>query len=326
MDYRLTFPVEPFVSKISYSHSLLLAGSCFAENIGDLMEKYAFSSYTNPFGILYNPLSLATMLQRCLSGEEFREDELFYHNGLWTSWQHHGSFSHAGKENCLQGINEAINKANNFIHNGQWLVVSFGAAFAYRLNNGGQLVGNCHKYPNREFTKVLITVDEIVTAWQQLIQKLKESNPALQIILTVSPVRYARDGVVQNNLSKAILLQAVHQLCDANTNVQYFPAYEFVNDDLRDYRFFKPDMVHPSEQAIEYVWNKFVDAGFDTETQQVLKEIQALISASQHRPINPESEGHQKFIRNNRERVLALQAKFPHLQLDALIAAFTTGQ
>lgn len=326
MDYRLTFPIEPLSAKINYRNKILLAGSCFAENIGDLMENYALNSFTNPFGILYNPNSLATMLQRCFDGKKFSEDELFYHNGLWASWQHHGSFSNPDKETCLLGINNAINKAQAFLNNGQWLVVSLGTAFAYRLMSNGQLVGNCHKYPNKEFRKELLTVEEIVNTWQQLIQSLKEINPALQIILTVSPVRYARDGLVQNSLSKAILLQAVHNLCNANGEVHYFPAYELVIDDLRDYRFFKPDMLHPSEQAIQYVWEKFVNASFDTETEQVLKEIQSLLSASQHRPINPQSEAHQAFLEKNRKKVMALQNQYPYLQLDTLFAAFGNGK
>jgi hypothetical protein len=184
------------------------------------------------------------------------------------------------------------------------------------------LVANCHKYPNKEFDKQLLTIDEIVSEWQGFITALQQANPAINIVLTVSPVRYVRDGVVQNNLSKAILLQAVHKLCEANNHLHYFPAYELVMDDLRDYRFFDTDLMHPSSQAIEYVWDKFATAAFDAETQHIYPQIKQLVAAAQHRPFNSETEAHQKFLVAHKQKLQILKQQYPFLQLEELDNAF----
>lgn len=323
MEFRLTFPVEPLAEKISYRQNILMAGSCFAENIGSLMAKYKLNAYTNPNGIVYNPVSLATAIKRLLSGEEYQNKELFCYNELWASWQHHGQFSHTDKKQALKQINEAFNKSKATLEEGNWLVVTFGSAYIYRLLSSGLLVANCHKYPNKEFSKELLTVEHIVSEWEELLAQLYVRNPQIKIILTVSPVRYVRDGLVNNNLSKAILLQAVHTLCNKHNNVLYFPAYELVMDDLRDYRFFTEDMVHPNAQAIEYVWEKFVAAAFDDEAQTILNKVSPLVSAAGHRVLNEGTVAHEKFMKAHASKVLQLSKEYPFLNLSDLETAFT---
>lgn len=323
MDFRLTFPFEPLADKISYRHKILLAGSCFAENMGELMKENKLNTFTNPNGIVYNPISIASQLSRCIEGREYQENELFQHNELWNSWQHHGQYSSTDKASILNLINQDFGNAKDYLISGDWLIITFGSAYVYKLKDTGEAVANCHKYPNSEFIKELLTVDEIVNTWQELIIQLKAKNPKLKIIFTVSPVRYMRDGLVNNNRSKAILLQAVHQLCDAYEHINYFPAYELVMDDLRDYRFFTQDLVHPNAQAIQYVWEKFMEAIFEDEAKTIYSKIHPLVTASKHKVLNEGTEAHQKFLVAHLKKAEKLQAEYSFLSLEDLGQSFT---
>lgn len=313
MDFRLTFPIPPLPQKINYSHKILLAGSCFAENIGALLHQYAFHAITNPNGIAYNPHSIATMLQRLMQGNAYTEDDLFFYNELWSSWQHHGSFSHTDKQQCLSAINTNFEAAKQYLKQGNWLIITLGSAYLYKLLSNGLAVANCHKYPNKQFDKILLQPAQIVEEWQHLIQQLRKYNPQLNIVLTVSPVRYVRDGLVNNTLSKAILLQAVHALCSTFEHVNYFPAYELVMDDLRDYRFFTDDLVHPNAQAIQYVWEKMVETAFDAETRQLYQQVKQLYTEKQHRPFNTDTEAYKKFLAAHNTKLKQLKEKHPHI-------------
>ncbi len=321
MEFRLTFPIPLFEDKISYRNKILLAGSCFAENIGELMNDAKLNCFVNPNGIVYNPISIANHLQRVFKGNEYKEDELFNYNELWGSWQHHGEYSNTDRGKTLARINKDFNKVESYINEGDWLIITFGSAYVYRLKTSNEIVANCHKYPNTEFTKELLTADEIVSTWQNLISQIKQQNPKLKVILTVSPVRYVRDGLVNNNLSKAILLQAVHELCKLDA-INYFPAYELVLDDLRDYRFFAQDLVHPNSQAIHYVWEKFVDTLFSDETKVVYSKVKPLVAASKHRILHTGTEAHKKFLATHHQKVIQLQKEYPFLVLEDLVEAF----
>ncbi len=322
MEFRLTFPFAPLADKVSYRHKIVLAGSCFAENMGELMRDHKLNTFTNPNGIIYNPISIAHQLSTLLHEKEYQESELFHHNEVWNSWQHHGQYSNINKLDTLKKINQDFDTAKEYLIDGDWLIITFGSAYAYKLKSTGQIVANCHKYPNQQFDKELLTVNEIVATWQELISQLKSKNPKLKILLTVSPVRYVRDGLVNNSLSKAILLQAVHQLCDNYKHINYLPAYEWVMDDLRDYRFFTQDLVHPNAQAIQYVWEKFMDATFDDEAKTIYFKIQPLVTASKHRVLNENTNAHQKFLDAHLKKVTQLQAEYPFIELDSLAVAF----
>lgn len=323
MEFRLTFPIEPLEEKISYRHKILLAGSCFAQNMGELMANAKLNACTNPNGIVYNPVSIASQLTRLLEGKEYQKSELFKHNELWSSWQHHGAFSSTDEATALSQINKSFSIAKDYLITGDRLIITFGSAYVYKLKSTGEAVANCHKYPNSEFTKELLTVDEIVSTWSTLITKLQAANSKLKTILTVSPVRYVRDGLVNNTLSKSILHQAVHLLCNSSTHINCFPAYELVMDDLRDYRFFTQDLVHPNSQAIQYVWEKFIEGGFDDEAKAIYAKVQPLVAAAKHRVLNEGTEAHKKFLTAHQTKVLQLKQQYPFINLEDLANTFS---
>ncbi|MBA3899970.1 MAG: GSCFA domain-containing protein [Bacteroidetes bacterium] len=219
------------------------------------------------------------------------------------------------QEQCLRMINRSQRNAIARVKNLDWLIITTGSAFIYNLKETGTFVGNCHKAPNKIFDKKLLSVSQITDAFENVISKLLELTPNLKVLFTVSPVRYTRDGVVENNLSKAILLQATHQLVEQNKQASYFPAYELVIDDLRDYRFFKEDLVHPNQQAIEYVWGKFESACIDSDSLKILEQLKQIIKAKEHRPLHPESIEHQAFRKQNFEQARQLMEKYPYLDL-----------
>jgi hypothetical protein len=323
MRFHLNFAINKIVSSIQPEDKIMLMGSCFAENIGVKLQESKFNIATNPHGILYNPASIAKSLNQYLSGELYTEKHLFNHGGLWHSWEHHSRFSNPDKENCLKAINDQISFAHHYIHNCDWLIITLGSSFAYKHNEKDCIVGNCHKVAADSFEKILLTSEESEKILSDAFSAIRKVNPKLKIILTVSPVRYIRDGVVENNLSKALLIQAVHQLKNKMENIFYFPAYELVIDDLRDYRFYKDDLVHPTEQAVDYVWEKFSDACFSETTKDVLEKIKKIISAKKHKPFNAESAEHLHFKRKMREETEKLQKNFPFMDLNEEIAFFS---
>lgn len=322
MKFHLNFTIPPFEQKINYSHKYLFVGSCFTENIGEIMQQYKFNVKINPNGVLYNPASMAFALRRYIDNKTIGENELFYANECWNSWEHHSRFSNTDKQTCLTTINSNISSAHDFIKQTDWLFITFGSAFVYKRNETGELVGNCHKVPQKEFTKQMLTVNEIVADYKILIQQLKAINNNLKIILTISPVRHIREGIVENNRSKARLVEAVHELVQQNDNSFYFPAYELVIDDLRDYRFYNSDLVHPNEQAINYVFEKLMNSIFDDKTKELFEKIKEIISAKKHRPFNKNTEAYLKFKTAYMERCSQLQKDNPILDLKEEITWF----
>lgn len=322
MHFRLTFPVAPLEPAFEYRDQLLLMGSCFAEEMGQQLQQHLFPALVNPHGILYNPISITKAVHSYLDPKKYTEADLFMHNDLWHSWDHHSRFSALTPAAVLQNINAAQEQAAACLEKARWLVITLGSAHAYVLKETGQLVANCHKVPMAAFYKKLLSVDDIITALDNMMHRLFFRNRDINILFTISPVRYVRDGVVENNLSKAILLQTVHQLVNKFDRLFYFPAYELVIDDLRDYRFYKEDLVHPNETAVNYVWEHFVNSCVHPNSQQLLKTIQEFNRARQHRPFNPESPQHQQFLRTYAAKVAALQQEHPYLQLEELAGYF----
>ena len=270
MDFHLEFTPRPFKVKISHQHNLMLIGSCFTGQIGTKLAAHKFSVLDNPNGILFNPVSIVKSVTSYIENRQYTESDLFYQNESWNSWEHHSRFSNPDKQTCLTGINESQTGGYEFLKNADWLLITLGSAFVYELENNA-VVANCHKVPTDKFTKRLLTEAEVFEGLQLMIEKTLAFNPGINIIFTISPVRHLRDGFVENNRSKAILIQAVHQLVEKNTDCFYFPAYELVIDDLRDYRFFAEDMVHPNYAATNYVWEKFIATCIDDPSQQLMK-------------------------------------------------------
>ncbi|HMG82746.1 MAG TPA: GSCFA domain-containing protein [Ferruginibacter sp.] len=314
MDFHLNFDPKPFAVKIEHHQKLLLIGSCFTENIGSKLRQLKFSVLENPNGILFNPVSIATSLNSYIENKQYKEEELFYQNESWNSWQHHSRFSNPDKAATLAVINQSQQTAHSFLKTANWVLITLGSAFVYELENK-EIVANCHKVPTDKFNKKLLSADEITKMLKEVMEKLSAFNPNIKIIFTISPVRHLRDGFVENNRSKAMLIQAVHQLVSENDTVFYFPAYELVIDDLRDYRFYAEDMVHPNYAATNYVWEKFITTCIDERTVQLMKEINIINAAKSHKPFNPTSAQHKKFLQTNLDKVTRLQEEHTYLDL-----------
>lgn len=320
MNFHLQFPIQPFTQKINYSQKSLFLGSCFAENIGELMQEHKFKTTINPHGILYNPSSIAVALRSYLKNDWLTEKELFYANECWNSWEHQSRFSNPDKQKCLAEINKSISEAHVALKNADWLHITFGSAFIYKRDS--QVVGNCHKQPQKEFVKTMLSTNEIVEEYKLLIKELIAFNPKLKIVFTISPVRYVRDGVVENNLSKARLIDAVHQM--ESKTVFYFPSYELIIDDLRDYRFYKEDLVHPNEQAIAYVFEKFSNSNFDSSALQLLSSVKEIIAAKNHKPFHLETDSNKKFKSAFLERCKKMQLENSELDLKEELKYFSS--
>ena len=332
MDFHLAFSPKPFDIKISHQQKLLLIGSCFTEQVGNKLVQHKFRVLDNPNGILFNPVSICRSVSSYIGNKKYTEADLFYQNECWNSWEHHSRFSHPDKDECLQLINNSQVAAHQFLQTADWLLITLGSAFVYETSSLAPLAGegreekkvvaNCHKVPTDKFNKRLLTMEETVAGLQDMLQQLSVFNPVLKIIFTISPVRHLRDGFVENNRSKAILINAVHQLTENNSHAFYFPAYELVIDDLRDYRFYAEDMVHPNYAATNYVWEKFITACIDEPSQQLMKTINEINAAMNHKPFNPVSAAHKIFLKTNLGKVKKLQQEFPYINFEKEIEYF----
>ena len=312
MNFRTQVERSERVTEIGYSDRLLLLGSCFAENIGKLLLANKFCCDVNPYGILYNPLSIARTLQEMAEGVVYTENNLFEADGVWHSWMHHGSFSSdISAEDCLNRINTRLSKATDTLATTDWLVVTWGTAFVYE--HEGQVVGNCHKQPDRLFSRRRLSVDEIVERWTEVLSNLHRLNPSLKVLFTVSPIRHAKDGMHGNQLSKSTLLLAIDQLCEKFSCCHYFPSYEIMMDELRDYRFYADDMLHPSSLAVEYIWECFSQTYFGKETLQAMKEWGEIRKGLQHKPFRPDSEAYRQFLSQIMLKIERMKQKFPYI-------------
>lgn len=260
----------------------------------------------------------------------YRSGQLFYYNESWHSWKHHSRFSDPQEGEALMRINTSVQQASAFLKQAGWLMITLGSAFVYRLpeQKGDKSVppdgwvANCHKVPTPQFEKVLLTTDQVIGELQQIIQLARSMNPALKVLVTISPVRHLRDGFVENNRSKATLIQAVHEVCRISRQVYYFPAYELIIDDLRDYRFYAEDMVHPNYAATQYVWEKFSEACMSGATRKLNAELLQIAAAYQHKPFNPNSVAHEQFLQRFYDKTQALLQQNPCLPLGAELNYF----
>lgn len=311
---RATIPKARFY--FSYEERIVMMGSCFAENIGRKLAENKFSVDINPFGTLYNPASVAEGLRRLLRPESFTANELFQHEGLYHSFAHHSRFSAATVEECLANINNRLSLSSGILAKATRLVITLGTAFVYRLKSNGQIVSNCHKLPERMFERRRLSAGEIVEDWKPLLLALWEQNPALKILFTVSPIRHWKDGAHENQLSKATLLLATDALQgEYPDRIAYFPAYEILMDELRDYRFYADDMLHPSSLAIDYIWRRFIENFLSTDTSCILKEWGDIQKAMNHKPFQPDSEAYKRFILQTLLKMERISEKMPYFDI-----------
>ena len=316
---RISIPKAPFA--FSYTEQTVLLGSCFAENIGKKLEENKFKTDLNPFGTLYNPSSIAEAIRMLLHPERFTGDDLFRHEGVYHSFSHHSRFSSPSETECLENINGRLFSSAEIIRKARRMIITLGTAWVYRLRSTGKIVSNCHKLPEKMFDRQMLSVDEITAEWKSILLSLWEQNPELKILFTVSPIRHWKDGAHGNQLSKATLLLAVEQLQkDFPEQTAYFPAYEIMMDELRDYRFYADDMLHPSLQAIEYIWERFTETMLSREAQAILKEWKDIQKAINHKPFQPESEAYKHFISQTLLKMERLNEKFPYFDMTNEIA------
>jgi hypothetical protein len=315
MKFRTELSPSKAAFDINYQTPMLGIGSCFVENMGEKLTARRLKYHQNPFGIVYNPISMAAQLDILMNEKRFFvENDLVELNGLFHSWLHHGFYSENTVDATLQKINTAIDAARVFLKTTNRLFLTFGSATVFALKSSGAIVANCHKAPAHYFDRKRLSVAEIVDVFTPILEKISAQLPDLQIIITVSPIRHLRDGLIENNLSKATLLLAADALAQQFPNVSYFLAYELIMDDLRDYRFFEPDMMHPTEQAIDYVWDFFSDTYFSEETKKIIQEVEKINAMQAHRPKNAsDTEGSLKFQKTLFLKIGELEKRFPFL-------------
>lgn len=332
MDFFAPIQIEKLQPPIQYGDKILLMGSCFTEHIGNALAEHKFNVLQNPNGILFDPASVCTSLVSYIENEPYKEDDLIYLNELWQSWQHHSRFSGMDKQVVLKNLNESRANAHEFLKTADWLIITLGSSFSYRLNDKNpdtkfnQLkVANCHRAPGQWFEKKMLTVEEIITLLDNTYHRLRFFNANLKILFTISPVRHLRDGVVENNRSKARLIEAVHHIVHKFPVASYFPAYELVIDVLRDYRFYDVDLAHPNYAATEFVLEKFTTNCIDETSQQLMNDVKQITIAKKHRPFQPGTNAHKAFLKAHYEKAKALSEKYSFLDFKDEMEYFKTG-
>jgi hypothetical protein len=315
MNLRTTFPVNPSRSKINYDTPVLFIGSCFAEEIGSRMTEGKMNVMINPTGIVYNPHSVGNTIDIVLGNRIFTEDDIYKYDSKHLSFSHSTDFSSESKSKALNRINSSTSDANHFLKKARFLIISFGTARIYRFKESNKIVSNCHKLPQSFFSREMLTVEEIISDWSGILDRLHSFNNDLHVIFTISPVRHWKDGAHGNQLSKSILFLAVEKLLEHQKVEGYFPAYELVMDDLRDYRFYADDMLHPSQAAVEYIWKIFSDCYFETGTMELWKEVQGIAKARNHRLFSDSPTGKKEFANHILEKIAAIEKKHPDINL-----------
>jgi hypothetical protein len=310
--------INPLKSELQIEHkdSVITFGSCFAENISEYFQFYRFNVMKNPFGVLYNPVSVLNAVKSLEEQKVFSEEDLVYHQDEWHSFYHHSDFSNHKKEECLNSINDRIKSAAEFARKANVIIITFGTSFVFKHIKKDIIVSNCHKIPSSQFTRFRLSLQETIENINSIVDIISRLNREVEIIFTVSPVRHWRDGAVENQLSKATLLLAVNSVVNSSSNCFYFPSYEIVMDELRDYRYYETDMLHPNKLATDYIWEKFSETHFSEKCLSAINEIKVIAEARMHRPRNIHSEAHQKFLKKQIKLIDQLELKYGHLNLE----------
>lgn len=316
MQFRTQFSIKSQEPKIDHASKIFLTGSCFVENIGAKLDYYKFQNIQNPFGILFHPAAIENFITKAVNEKQYTAEDIFFHNERWHCFDAHSVLSQPDEMTLLKNLNEGLQKTREYLRESTHIIITLGTSWVYRNLKSDETVANCHKLPQKNFSKEITDVEQIYDHLKSTISTIKGLNDNASIIFTISPVRHIKDGVVQNQRSKAHLIAALHKVMDKqdeNELVSYFPAYELMMDDLRDYRFYSEDMLHPNDTAIEYIWQKFVDSRISPESIPLLKEIDSIQRNLKHRPFNSESEAHKNFQKSLEKKIKDLQKIYPYL-------------
>ena len=297
---------------INYASNILLIGSCFVENIGNKLEYFKFQNLLNPFGILFHPKAIETLIADSFGKKKYSEKDIFFYNEQWHSFDAHSKLSNPSKEILLLELNSQLGLTNQKIQKASHVIITLGTAWIYRFVESQNIVANCHKVPQKQFSKELLSVEEIVQSLENMVRLIKKANPDVAIIFTVSPVRHLKDGFIENSQSKSHLITAIYSIL--KDNIHYFPSYEIMMDELRDYRFYAEDMIHPNHLSIEYIWNKFKEVWISEDSNKIMDEVDVIQKGLQHKPFNPNSESHQKFLQNLEISKQQLKLKLPFIK------------
>ena len=315
MKLQTQIPLQPEkFNPIDYHSKILLIGSCFVENIGHKLEYFKFQNLLNPFGILFHPLAIENLITNSINQKEYTEDDIFFLNEQWHCYEAHSKLSNVSKDELLSTLNQNITSTHQHINDSTHIIVTLGTAWVYRHIASDNVVANCHKVPQKQFAKELLSVEEVSESIQAIISLIRSVNPKIGIILTVSPVRHIKDGFVENTQSKSHLLAAVHEVIESRQFIHYFPSYEIMMDELRDYRFYDGDLVHPNSLAVDYIWEKFQKVWIKEETSKVMETVDNIQKGLLHKPFNIDSEAYQKFLQKLREKQQELQSQFSHIK------------
>jgi len=319
--FRTKIALPGYEKKLDYREKIVLMGSCFAENIGEKLTNRCFPVDVNPFGILYNPVSVGNSLEILMENKRFGDEDIFFSNERWNSYHHHSRFSHQDKEICLGQINKRVTNGVEQLRQAGFLFITFGTAWVYENREDRKVVSNCHKQPAKQFRRYRLNVDETVARWETLLTRLWEMNPGLQVIFTVSPIRHWKDGAHENQISKSVLFLVIEGLIAkfGKERIAYFPSYEIVMDELRDYRFYASDMVHLSELAVDYIWERFSDVLITSDSLDIMKKVEKLRLAVEHRPFDPEAESYRLFLDNQLTRADKLMKQYPFLNIQEIL-------
>ncbi len=318
MQFTTKIPIQKSSFPIDYDSKILLLGSCFAENMGEKFEYFKFQTIVNPFGIIFNPVSLEKLIRRSIEKRKFTENDIFFHNDLWHCFEVHSELSNSDKDVFLESLNDLISSTNKKLSDSTHIIITLGTSWVYRLrqaqSDSDGVVANCHKVPQKEFTKELLSIQQIEESIESIISLVHSVNPNCKFIFTVSPVRHIKDGFIENTLSKAHLISAIHKIINhhplPNT---YFPAYEIMMDELRDYRFYGEDMLHPNQTAIDYIWIQFFQNYISESEFGLMNDICSIQKGLNHRPFNPNTKSHQKFLEATKIKIGKIQEKLQHI-------------
>jgi len=313
MNLQTQIPVKKQTNnQIDYQSNILLIGSCFSENIGDKLAYYKFRTVINPFGILFHPKAIEQLILNIINQKKYTEKDIFFHNERWHSFEAHSVISNTDKNKLLSSLNNAINQTNKQLQNTTHTIITLGTSWAYRFIEEDKIVANCHKIPQKKFLKEILPVDKVTESLEEIVTLIKSVNEDVKVIFTVSPVRHLKDGFTENQQSKSHLITAIHQVSN-KLDTSYFPAYEIMMDELRDYRFYAEDMLHPNQTAINYIWKKFTQVWISEKAEDTMKTVENIQNGFAHRPFNPNSDQHQQFLQNLQEKVEKLQEKHPFI-------------
>lgn len=313
MQFTTKIPIQPGNKLINYESKVVLLGSCFAESMGEKFEYFKFQNIINPFGILFHSLAIKNLVSRALTDSFYTQEDLVFNNEQWHCLDAHSQLSNRNPHDLLKRLNTELENTKSFLTNATHIIITLGTAWVYQHQNTGSIVANCHKIPANSFTKKLLTVDTVTASLQNLIETVRHVNKEVHFILTVSPVRHLKDGFTQNTVSKSVLIQAVNNVSETLNYVDYFPSYEIIMDELRDYRFYKRDMIHPNQVAIDYIWEQLSASWIHTEAMNLMNRIDKVQKSLQHRPFNENSQAYTVFLAQLQKEQNVIRQLFNHI-------------